>query len=112
MIRAALLLVALSAASQAPAGQAVPPPRVILALQPALAADASSSHAAPRAWRDTPPVAQGWSPDRYVGVMHDWTSGCEAPAQAGAVADDERGDFADADLDSGGGDAFPLWGTM
>lgn len=103
MIRFALLLVALIAAGQARAGSAVPPPRAIHAVQPALAT-ATPLHLAQHAWRDTPPVLQGWSSDRYVAVMN----GCEGPS----LAADGDGDFADADPDFGGGYVVPLWGNM
>lgn len=69
--------------------------------------------AAQQAWRDTPPVLQGWSSDRYVTVMEIGDmSDCEGPALDGAMAADEDGDFADADPDFGGGHVAPLWGKM
>ena len=102
MIRSALLLVIACAASQAQAGQEVPPPRPIRPVQPALIAAPSPAAygAMPALWRDTPPVIEGWSPDRRIPVV--------------AWIDEDAGYADDAD-DFGedvGDDGYSSWGDM
>lgn len=104
LIRATLAAAALLVASQVHAGQDVPPPRAIRPVQPLLAAAPPIGFAQPR-WRETPPVMQGWSDDRYVPVAgFGEMSACEARARAGVMAeddvwDDEGGEFAAFDGD-------------
>ncbi|KRB86619.1 hypothetical protein ASE00_08005 [Sphingomonas sp. Root710] len=98
MIRAALTLAVLFAASAAQAGQDVPAPRAIRQVQPLLAAAPPQGFAQPR-WRETPPVMQGWSDDRYVPVVgFGEMSACEARARAGVKA---QGDVWDDEGDEG-----------
>lgn len=114
IIRATLAAVALLAATQAQAGQDVPPPRAIRPVQSAFAAPMSMSFAASSAWREMPAVMEGWSADRHVPVAgFDRMTVCEARARMGAAAADA--DWADdgdrfAGLDSD--DFAPEWETM
>lgn len=97
MIRTALVLALALAAGQAQAGQDVPPPRPIRPVQPALIAMPSPAAygAVPALWRDTPPVIDGWSPDRRIPVVG-WL-------------DEDDADYADADF---GDDGYSSWGDM
>lgn len=96
MIRTALALAVGFAAVPVQAGQDVPPPRPIRPVQPALIAAPSpmAYGATPALWRDTPPVIEGWSPDRRIPVVA-WI--------------DEDADDADADF---GDDGYSSWGGM
>ncbi|MES2496825.1 MAG: hypothetical protein V4618_11965 [Pseudomonadota bacterium] len=73
----------------AQAGQDVPPPRLIRPVQSPLAAAPSVA-----AWRDTPPVIEGWSRDRHIPVI-DWL--------------DRDAGYDDADF---GDDGVSSWGDM
>jgi hypothetical protein len=98
MIRIAVALAIGLAATQAQAGQDVPPPRAIRPVQPLLAAVPPSPAyaAAPGLWRDTPPVMQGWSQDRHIPVV-------------GLAAVDDGLFGEDADFDD---DGLSPWGDM
>jgi|GEM_PF-1773705 len=80
----------------AQAGQDVPPPRSIHPVQSPLAAAPSVA-----AWRDTPPVIEGWSRDRHIPVVRR------------AIADidwfDQDAGYDDADF---GDDGVSSWGEM
>jgi len=113
-IGVALLMAAGLGAGQVQAGQDVPPPRAIRPVQPSLSSTGFA--ASPAAlWRDTPPVLQGWSPDRRIPVVgFDRFSPCAGRSLAGmASADDgwfeDEGDFAEAGFDDG---EFASWEDM
>lgn len=107
MIRAALVAAALLVASQAQAGQDVPPPRAIRPVQPLLAAAPPMGFAAQPRWRETPPVMQGWSDDRYVPVAgFGEMSACEARARAGVMAQDDVWDGEGDEFAAFDGDDF------
>ena len=94
MIRAALAAASLIA-SQAQAGQDVPPPRAIRPIEPVFA-DAGR-------WRETPVVMQHWSSDRHVSVIaFDRAGACDRDWA------DEGDEFAAFD----GEDVAPEWETM
>lgn len=114
MTRAALAAAVLLGAAQAQAGHDVPPPRALRPIQPLLAAPPPLGFATPSRWRETPPVMQGWSDDRYVPVVGSGgQSACDARARAGVMAEDdgwadEDEEFAVFDDD----DSAPGWERM
>lgn len=117
LIRSGLTLALGFVAAAAQAGRDVPPPRQIRQVQPVLAFAPPPLAYAPSAvaWRDTPPVMQGWSQDRHIPVVGlSRINGCEARAMVGmAAADDgwfdDDADYAAADF---GDDGFASWGDM
>lgn len=97
LIRAALAAALLVAAGQAQAGNDVPPPRAIRPTQPVFAAATPMDFAAPRRWREAPPVIESWSPDRHIPVVgFDQADVCDDDwaDEGDEFADFDRDDFA------------------